>query len=258
MKLKTALLALALAAPCLMQATEIISHRGFWTPEGSAQNSRISLLKAMELPTFGSETDVWLTTDGVLMVNHDPHFDGVTIQDATSEQCKALTLKNGETMPTLADLLAILKKVKSPTKLIIEIKGHSTPERNRAAARATVEAVKAAKLTKKVEYISFSPVACEEVIALDPKAKVAYLSGGISPAELHKKGYTGIDYHMNELRRHPEWVKEAHDLGMTVNIWTVNSADLAEMLALNPDYLTTDQPVEALGAVKAAAKTSKK
>ena len=54
---------------------------------------------------------------------------------------------------------------------------------------------------------------------------MAYLSGDKSPAELHEKGYTGIDYHQNVITSHPEWVEEAHRLGMTVNAWTVNGTE---------------------------------
>ena len=57
----------------------IIAHRGHWRTAGSSQNSRVSLQKAQDLNLFGSEIDVWLTTDGVVMVNHDNKYDGVVL-----------------------------------------------------------------------------------------------------------------------------------------------------------------------------------
>ena len=57
----------------------------------------------------------------------------------------------------------------------------------------------------------------------------------------------GIDYHYKVFEKKPEWVKEAHELGMKVNVWTVNNTeDIKNMLKLNVDYITTDHPVEAL------------
>ena len=57
-------------------ATEVVAHRGYWKAEGSAQNSVASLKKAIEIGARGSECDVYITTDGVVVVHHDPTIDG--------------------------------------------------------------------------------------------------------------------------------------------------------------------------------------
>ena len=90
--------------------TQTIAHRGDWRPEGSAQNSRASLRRALEQGIFGSEIDVWLTLDGHIMVDHDGKRDGLSLQDTTFAACRHLLLSNGEKMPQLKDLLKILKK----------------------------------------------------------------------------------------------------------------------------------------------------
>ena len=51
--------------------TQIIAHRGFWKTEGSAQNSITALLKANEIKAYVTEVDIWLSADGVPIVNHD-------------------------------------------------------------------------------------------------------------------------------------------------------------------------------------------
>ena len=96
------------------QQTQTIAHRGDWRPEGSAQNSRASLRRALDRGIFGSEIDVWLTRDGHIMVDHDGKRDGLSIQDTTFAACRRLRLSNGETMPQLKDLLKILKKEQKP------------------------------------------------------------------------------------------------------------------------------------------------
>lgn len=246
-KLFCTLALVAFATASMFAGSKVIAHRGYWTTPGSAQNSRTSLQKALDLNIYGSEIDVWLTTDGKLMVNHDADFNGVVLEKASYKECKNLTLKNGEKMPQLKDLLKMMKKTKSKTKLIIEIKTHSTLEANKRAVQATVNAVKKYGIQDKVEYIAFSHDVCLELVRLDKQAKVAYLSGNKTPAQLHQEGITGIDYHIGALRKHPEWIKEAHDLGMTVNVWTVSDkAGIEEMNKAGVDYITTNEPVLAI------------
>ena len=172
--------------------TKVVAHRGFWRTEGSDQNSIASLLKADELGAWGAEFDVWRASDGVLVLNHDGVHDGHVVQNTPSTVLTTLRLANGETMPTLDAYLAAAKRTK--VHLVLELKPHATPEAETAAAEATVKAVEAAKLSKRVTYITFSRHAMEELIRLAPKNDVLYLGGDISPEELEKLGAAGGDY----------------------------------------------------------------
>jgi len=239
----TFMMALLTVAAIAGGKTQVIAHRGHWTVEGSAQNSRTSLQLALDMGIYGSEIDIWLTADGKLMVNHDESYDGVTIRKAKAKQCKKLVLKNGERMPQLKDMLKLLKKSKTPTKLIIEIKSAGDKEADIKAARETMRQVRKRHLESKVDYISFSLEACKELVRIDPTANVAYLSGNLSPVELRALGLNGMDYHISALRKNPQWIKEAHDLDMEVNVWTVDSKEeMEEMKAAGVDYITTNQP----------------
>jgi glycerophosphoryl diester phosphodiesterase len=45
-------------------------------------------------------------------------------------------------------------------------------------------------------------------------------------------------------KAHPDWVKAAHDLGMSVNAWTVNEEDdINKMIELGVDAITTNEPL---------------
>ena len=56
-------------------------------------------------------------------------------------------------------------------------------------------------------------------------------------------GYTGIDYKIDVYRANPEWIQEAHDEGLTINVWTVNKEeDMKEMLEKKVDFITTNEP----------------
>lgn len=228
------------------QGCKVIAHRGYWDVAGACRNSRRSLQNALDLNVYGSETDVWLTADGVMMVNHDATFSGVRLETSTADQCKALTLANGEKMPTLEEFLEMMQAYEGPTKLIIEIKTHTDAARGQAAADSTVSMVKRMGVEDKVEYIAFSLDICKRLAQIDPDAKVAYLNGGMSPAQLHEFGITGLDYTAANYRNNPSWVTSARALGMTTNVWTINNeSDIIEMNNMDIDYVTTDNPVAA-------------
>lgn len=102
-------------------------------------------------------------------------------------------------------------------------------------------------MTDQVEYIAFTMDVCKKIIELQPGAKVAFLGGSVSPKELHKLGFTGIDYRYSVLNQNKNWITEAQDLGMTVNAWTVNSeSDLRGFIFEGVDFITTDEPELAL------------
>lgn len=221
--------------------TKVVAHRGFWRTEGSDQNSIASLLKADELGAWGAEFDVWRASDGVLVLNHDGVHDGHVVQNTPSTVLTTLRLANGETMPTLDAYLAAAKRTK--VHLVLELKPHATPEAETAAAEAAVKAVEAAKLSKRVTYITFSRHAMEELIRLAPKNDVLYLGGDISPEELEKLGAAGGDYNHGVYLKHPEWLEYMKQHGMISNVWTVNHpVDMIWAMRQKIDFLTTDRP----------------
>ena len=135
-------------------------------------------------------------------------------------------------------------------QLILEIKPHKTKAQEDQIAESVVKMVKEYGLEKQVEYISFSMNVCEQLVRLTPGSEIAYLNGDIAPKEGKEKGLTGIDYYYKVFKKHPEWVKEAHDLGMKVNVWTVdNVKEMQKMITLGVDYITTNQPLEAAALI---------
>lgn len=222
---------------------QIVAHRGFWNTEGSAQNSLTALQKAADLGLYGSEFDVWLTADDVPVVFHDDKWDGLSIQDSKYAELMNRQLPNGEFLPTLQQYLQLGKKLPY-TRLVLEIKTHREEARNLKAAETCVQLMNQLGLGKQVEFIAFSRYVCEQLHRLAPDHKVAYLNGDLSPKQVKELGLTGIDYHMNVLRKHPEWLKEAKKLGVEVNVWTVNGKEaLAEFAHMEGvDLITTNDP----------------
>ncbi|MDR2139906.1 MAG: glycerophosphodiester phosphodiesterase [Tannerella sp.] len=223
----------------------VIAHRGYWQSRGSAQNSIAALIRADEIHAYAAEFDVHLTADDILVVHHDNDIEGVEIQKGSYAAIKDLTLSNGEKIPTAREYMEAARRTQ--LRLVFELKPHATPERNREAARLSVELVKEKKLLPRTDFITFNLDAGKELIRLAPEADVYYLNGELSPKELKELGFAGLDYHYDVMRRNPQWFKEARVLGLGINVWTVNdTALMGEMTDAGADFITTDIPNDAL------------
>ncbi len=220
----------------------VIAHRGYWDVPTSAQNSIRSLIKADSIKAFGSEFDVWYTADKKLVVNHDDAINGIVIETAKAADVLAQKLPNGENVPTLEAYLDKAKQLN--TKLIFELKPHKDLAHEREAVKEVIKLVNKKGLNNRVEYITFSLSALVAFIQNAPKGtEVYYLNGDLTPRQLMQLGAAGPDYHMNVFRKNPTWIKECHDLGMKVNVWTVNKkADMEYFIGEGVDYITTNDP----------------
>ena len=237
------------------QKVHIVAHRGFWKAEsaGGARNSSASLKAAQDNCFWGSEFDVQLTSDGVAMINHDPVIatpsDTFRIDSRKWKQMRKLTLENGERRPSM-DEYAALGAQGPDTRMVVELKKQKeapgSHEREDLLLEQTVTALRKHGIftPDRTVFISFSLYLCEQIARKYPGFTNQYLSGDLSPAEVNALGINGIDYHFNVFRKNPSWVREAHDLGMSVNAWTANKPeDIEAMLDLGVDYITTDEPL---------------
>lgn len=249
-----------------MAQPKIVAHRGYWRTEGSAQNSITSLQKAAAVGCYGSEFDVWITADGVPVVFHDATIDGIRIEDTSFATLMNHRLQNGEFIPTLQQYLTEGSRIEG-CQLILEIKPHRNEVRDKRIADMCVELVRTLGLEKKTEYISFSKVVCQRLHEITPDSKVAYLNGELAPAQIKEMGLTGIDYNEKVFVKHPEWLQEAKQLGVEVNVWTVDGEEnLRHHVNLEGvDLITTNDPeilkgilAEQEAAKQPASKKSKK
>jgi glycerophosphoryl diester phosphodiesterase/predicted dehydrogenase len=226
--------------------TRIIAHRGYWKADGSAQNSLVSLTKAHEIGAYGSEFDVSITTDGVCIVNHDPTINGIDIETSRYADIRDCKLKNGEPLPTLEQYLKRGSELKG-LQLILEIKPHKTQQDEDRCVKEVLRLVKKTKTDGQVEFISFNRHVCESLAKLAKGSRIAYLGGDLAPIDIKKMNLTGIDYSEEAIAAHPEWISQAHQLGLDVNVWTVNDKDhVKTLVAEGVDFITTNIPVEAL------------
>lgn len=266
MKKIITLAAAAMVSVAAMAQPQVIAHRGFHATKGSCRNSIEALKQAQKLGLYGSECDINMTKDGVIVVAHGYlHPDKIyrkgediprlNIQKSTYEELKAIPLENGEVIPTLEEYLTQAKKSKK-TKLIIEIKDHLTPADETEIVQKTVEMVAKFGLEDMVEYIAFRPWVCFELKRCAPEGTpIAYLNGDYDPVYVKGMGISGIDYKYDVLKKKPKWIKSCQKRGLTVNVWTVNAEDkLRWVIEQGVDYITTDDPVLATKLIKEMCK----
>lgn len=226
---------------------KVIAHRGHWQTYGSAQNSIRAFERAAEIGVYGSEFDVHMTADSILILFHDQTVQGMKVQEVPYSYLKDIKLANGECLPTLREFLETARLTKTDIKLIFELKPHATPALNREAARRSVEMVREKQLMHKTEFITFNLDAGKELIRLAPETPVFYLNGDLSPQELKTFGFAGLDYHYDVMRKNPTWFGEAKKRGLGINVWTVNDPEIIkEMARQGADFITTDIPSDAL------------
>lgn len=226
------------------QGPKIVAHRGYWKAASGAQNSIEALAKADTVGVWGTEFDVWLTPDDVLVVNHNREYQGVNMETSPADSILAVALANGETLPTLEAYLQ--EALKHPNlHLVLELKPMiSGIEREDEAARRVAEMIKAYGLQDRTDIISFSINMCLTFKKVGPKeCEVYYLGGNIAPKEIKRLCLDGIDYNGGDLNGHPEWIQQAHDLGLKVNVWTVDKPETKQHFAeMGVDFITTNTP----------------
>ncbi|MFT3902779.1 MAG: glycerophosphodiester phosphodiesterase family protein [Niabella sp.] len=221
---------------------KVIAHRGAWKHTGLPQNSIAALKAAIKMGCGGSEFDIHMTADSVLVISHDNDFLGMRIEKSTYTQLLQKTLPNGEKIPTLESFLKTGMS-QHYTKLIAEIKPSQLgKERSLALAQKVVEMVHRFKAQGWVTYISFDYDVLKKVRELDATAPLQYLNGD-APVEKLKQDGIGADYHYSVFQKDGNWLSRAHEAGVVTNAWTVDSPEIMDdLLSQKIMFITTDEP----------------
>lgn len=222
----------------------VIAHRGAWKAKNLPENSIAALKQAIALGFTGSEFDVRMTADSILIVTHDADYAGVLIEENTYATLAKHKLENGEILPTLKDYILTGMENNSATGLVCELKPSKTEGRNTLMAEKVVSLIAELHAQAYISYyISFSYEILQKIMELDPNAKTQYLDGSKAPEVLSKDGISGLDYAVHKLKRNPQWIQQAKDKNLKLNAWTANSVeDLDWLIANNFDYITTNEP----------------
>ncbi|WP_207456970.1 glycerophosphodiester phosphodiesterase family protein [Herbiconiux sp. SYSU D00978] len=236
----------------------VLAHRGLAT--SAPENTLAAFQAAVDAGVTIVETDVHATKDGVVVVAHDPDLQRVagralTIEDLTLVELQAVDLGQGQTFPTLAEVLAAFPGI----RFNIDVK-------SAAAARLVGDVVHRADAAERVLLTSFSErrrrralrdapgVATSAsaplfavalfavVLGLTPLARLALRR--VQAVQIPPRA-AGID------TAAPRVLRGLHRAGVEVHIWTVNDPrDMRRLLDAGVDGLVTDRADLALEVVR--------
>ena len=234
----------------------VIAHRGGALE--STENTIAAFQRAAKIGADGIETDLRLTRDGVVVVYHDEYFGRVEglperqrtrrISDLTYAEVSAQTLipvgdDNGSRrVPTLNELLGHVKS----GLLNIELKRGA---RFDELVRSTIAALKGfPELDRVVLETPNLETAKKFRKAFGPRLKL-HINPGFDDTVPFKQSLErvlkfkphSVSVSYKTVSR--EIVEVAHNAGVEVWVWTVNSPDIAQAMAvLGVDAIKTDRP----------------
>ncbi|HZS05630.1 MAG TPA: glycerophosphodiester phosphodiesterase [Blastocatellia bacterium] len=238
----------------------VIAHRG--GAQEFTENTIGAFTRAVKIGAEGIETDIRLTSDGVVVVYHDDQFGRVEglpksgsaklISDLSYQELTARPLKavgadpGGERVPTLKELLEGV----TSGLLNIELKRCA---RFDELVDKTAAMLKDFKGLDRVVLEAPDLQTAEKLrAALGPHLKL-HINPGYDdavPYEVALKKVLAFRPHsisVSYKKCSREIVELAHNAGVEVWVWTVNDADLARaMMILGADAIKTDQPTKLL------------
>lgn len=226
----------------------IIAHRGAsgYAPE----NTLASFKKAIEMGAKEIEFDVQLTKDGQLVVIHDyylhrttngkgmvMHSDYAYIKtlDAGSWYSKSFS---NEKVPLLSEVITLCKDANekdrkkngvmaTPICLHIEIK--KTKLEQRPIERLIYEMVKETYPMEYIVFSSFHHRCLQSLLAMESVKCGVLLGSEVLGAVEYVERHGLKSYSLNQSAEfiHREFVEEAHENGLQILSYTVNSKDIA-------------------------------
>ena len=200
------------------------------------ENTLGSIEKAIELGVDFVEVDVRKTKDDKLVIMHDATVDRTTtgtgkLASMTLEEVKRLRTKDGQTIPTLADVLALCDK---RVGLMLELKA-------RGIADDIVQAVSAGHFSNPVIYASFHHKDLARLRQCLPSATIMPLisRGTISPRIPARLSAHHVGIRFDRVAK--PLVESLHGAGIRIFVFTVNDADdVARMSAIDVDGIISD------------------
>ncbi len=233
----------------------VLAHRG--ANKRAPQNTLPAFKKAVEFNADGIETDVHLSKDGEIVICHNYTIDATSdgkglIDSYTCEQLKKFDFGSyfsdefrGVTLPTLSECLDVVKGMKL---INIEIKA---PKTKNDLVKRTIEQVHKFNLQDSVIISCFNPECIRESKEIDPSIRTGLLyEDDDLGKEIMAFGVEKYCAQLNANAAHPDRklitedeVKRLHEMGMLVNVWTVNEkGDILRLTEWGCDALISDIP----------------
>jgi glycerophosphoryl diester phosphodiesterase len=226
----------------------LVAHRG--ASAHAPENTLGAFALAMQQRADAIELDVKRCASGEVVVLHDHTVDRTTngagtVESLTLAQLRALDAGAGERIPTLDEVLDLIRP--DPGFLInIEITNYATPRDG--LEHEVVEAVRRHKIGPRVLYSSFNHLLIRRMAKHDPDVPRALLYWAEGPLYLRNVWLSPFIRHEF---RHPHYgmvtppfVQKMHAAGRRINVWTVNDeTQIRRMAAMGVDGIIGDSPL---------------
>jgi glycerophosphoryl diester phosphodiesterase len=220
--------------------TDVYAHRGAHL--NTRENTLDAFREARALGVAGVELDVRRTADGALVVCHDPIVELMVIAHTNARDLPGF-------VPHLDESLAELRGL----RVNIEIKNSRDPSEPTYDDSGTFahEVVVCARASAETSILisCFDRATCHQVREMGDDLEVAWL---LAKGSLEQYFEIAGEERFNALNPHfsmvsPESQSRAAERGLSLNVWTVNSArDLTAMGNAGVASVITDEPALAL------------
>ena len=222
-----------------MSGTQVIAHRG--ASKAERENTLAAFRRAGSMGAHAVELDVRRTSDGVLVIHHNPHLHDLRLVAAT---------RHGELpehVPTLGEALDACEGM----WVNVEIKNDpSEPDFDptESIADETIAHLVARGEDHRWVISCFRAETIDRCRELAPQIRTAWLCDG-SPADaaemMAAKGHAALHPDVRYLTR--DVIDTCHAAGVQVNTWTCDDpARMAELLEWGIDGICTNVPDVAL------------
>ncbi len=229
---------------CSNHNTLSIGHRG--AKGYVAENTFESISKAIELNVDGIEIDVFKCASGQLVLFHDKDLKRLTgesglIESLTIKELEQFLVLGKYKIPTLED---VLKKIKEPIFVNIELKGSNTAETTSKIIKYFVK--NTSWDLENFIVSSFSWLELEQLRLIDKNIPIGVLVGrsvSINEAIEFGKKIDAKAIHPNYALLNDITFKKIKNNGFKIYTWTVNDIDdINLMKKLKVDGIISDFP----------------
>lgn len=225
---------------------KMVAHRGLSGLE--LENTCSAFVAAGNRSYFGIETDVHRTADGQFIIIHDDNTkrvaqDEMIVEKTTFETLRALRLcdKDGKKgrkdllLPSLREYVQVCKKYGKIS--VLELKNHFSP----ADLDTIIAIIREEGWLENTIFISFDLPNMICIRERLPQQKAQFLISDYPDwlVDTLKKYSLDLDIYFKALTA--ERVKELHEAGVEVNVWTVDTLEDAQrMVEYGVDYITSN------------------
>jgi glycerophosphoryl diester phosphodiesterase len=216
----------------------IIGHRG--AAALAPENTLAALMKGLACAD-AVEVDVRLSEDGVPVVIHDATLERTTngqgpVRSRSLEELRSLDAGDGERIPTLAEVLAL---VKGRTLLIVELKMPDTAEPALDAVRASGH--------RNVLVVSFHPEALDRSRAAQDTVKTGLIVRDVGEDTVERAISLGAAVLLPRFDSvSHDLIAAAHRAGLSVFVWTLaGDEEYRRAAAIGADGVATNDPCAA-------------